>query len=148
MREKVAVVALAVVASFAIAAPASPRDVDATPAAATGPFAQYWGYATPVLVVEKGGSLTYTNLDIIRHDLVHDVETDGFGGPKRMLWCEKSGGDGHHHDHGAACPVFWSKQIGLNGSATVLGLKNLKPGTIYTFFCTLHHGMRGTLIAR
>jgi hypothetical protein len=140
---------LAVVATWALALPASPRAVDVTPAAVTGPAAQYWGYATPVLVVEKGGELTYFNADILRHDLVHDVEADGFGGPKKMPWCEKAGGgEGHHHDHGAGCPVFWSKTIGVNESTEVLGLQNLKPGTTYTFFCTLHHRMKGTLIAR
>ena len=141
-------VALAILITGVLAAPASPHAADVTPAALTGPGATYWGYATPVLVVEKGGELTYTNADIIRHDLVHDVETDGFGGPKKMPWCEKSPSDGHQHHHGAGCPVFWSKTIGLNGTTKVLGLQNLKPGTTYSFFCTLHHGMKGTLIAR
>jgi plastocyanin len=145
---KAASLALAIVATWALASPASPRPTDVTTAALTGPGATYWGYATPVLVVEKGGELTYLNADIIRHDLVHDVEADGFGGPKKMPWCEKAPSDGHHHDHGAGCPVFWSKTVGLNETTKVMGTQNLKPGTTYTFFCTLHHGMKGTLIAR
>ncbi len=120
---------------------------DATPVAVTGPFAQFYGYATPVVVVEKGGELTYANIDIVKHDFVHDVETDGFGSKKKMPWCKKDA-HGHHHGHAMACPVFWSELIGAGQTTEVLGLKNLKPGKIYTFFCTLHHGMKGKLIAR
>jgi plastocyanin len=148
MRTKIAAIIAAVIVGWMTATPAS-HAADVTPAALTGPGATYWGYATPVLVIEKGAELTYTNLDIVRHDLVHDVEEDGFGGPKKMPWCEpEKDAHGHHHDHGAGCPVFWSKQVGLNQSTKVLGTQNLKPGTTYTFFCTLHHNMQGTLIAR
>ena len=137
---------------FAVAVPATPvaaDGADATPVAVSGPAAKFWGYATPAVIVEKGGDLTYSNVDFERHDFVHDVESDGFGTHKKMPWCKKAkGADGHHHDHGAGCPVFWSKQIGLGETTEVLGLENLEPGTIYTFFCTLHHGMKGTLIAR
>jgi len=146
-------VLLAVALSFVVAGPGAARPLDATrldatPVALSGPAAKFWGYITPLLVVEKGGELTYTNLDVEKHDLVHDADSDGFGGPKKMPWCKRQPADGHHHHHGSACPVFWSDQIGLGQSTQVLGLKNLKPGTLYTFFCTLHHGMRGTLIAR
>lgn len=142
-------IVLATVGALVIVGPPA-RSVapDATPVAASGPLAQFWGYITPVLVVEKGGDLTYANLDIVKHDVVHDVESDGFGTKKKMPWCKtKKDAHGHHH-HGTACPVFWSKQIGAGKTTEVLGLKNLKPGRIYTFFCTLHHGMKGTLIAR
>lgn len=133
-----------------VAAPVSARQLDATPVAVSGPFAQFWGYATPVLVVEKGGDLTYSNLDVLKHDLVHDVESDGFGTKKKMPWCKKAKKDGHdhHHGHGTACPVFWSPLVGTGQTTEVLGLENLKSGKTYTFFCTLHHGMKGTLIAR
>ena len=135
---------------FATAAPANPTALDATPVAATGPFAQYWGYITPVVVVEKGGELTYANFDIVKHDFVHDTESDGFGTKKKMPWCEEEEeeGHGHHHHHGELCPVFWSELIGAGDTTEVLGLKNLKTGKIYTVFCTLHHGMKGRLIAR
>lgn len=146
MRRITLVVSVAA-ALLVLAAPTHSATLDATPVAVSGPVAQYWGYVTPVLVVEKGSTLTYANIDIVRHDLVHDVEADGFGTKKKMPWCEEEA-HGHHHDHGAACPVFWSAQIGAGQTTEVLGLKNLKPGTTYTFFCTLHHGMKGTLIAR
>ena len=133
---------------FLSAAPVAPEPLDATPVAMSGPFAQFWGYMTPVLLVEKGGDLTYANFDILKHDVVHDVETDGFGTKKKMPWCEQKEDDHGHHHHSTACPVFWSKLTGLGETTEILGLKHLKPGRIYTFFCTLHHGMKGTLIAR
>ena len=122
--------------------------LDATPLALSGPVAQYYGYLTPVLVIEKGAGLTYANVDIVRHDLVHDVESDGFGGPKKMPWCQTMNGGEHEHGHAHGCPVFWSAQVGAGQTTDVRGLQNLKPGQTYTFFCTLHHGMKGTLIAR
>ena len=113
----------------------------------TGPAAKFWGYATPVIVIAKGEALTYTNLDVEKHDVVQDVEADGFGGPKKMPWCKKAKSAGHeHHSHG--CPVFWSDLIGLGASTEVLGLENVKAGTTYSFMCTLHHGMKGKLIVR
>ena len=43
--------------------------------------------------------------------------------------------------------MFWSKLIGLGVTTRVLGLRALKPGTVYTFYCTLHPGMKGKLVA-
>ena len=150
IRRPASLIVLVLVVLGATTAPAAPKPPDATPVVVSGPLAQFWGYATPMLVVEKGGELTYANIDVVKHDVVHDVESDGFGTKKKMPWCKepKSDGHGHHHEHGTACPVFWSDQIGAGETTEVLGLENLKPGTIYTFFCTLHHGMKGTLIAR
>ena len=144
---RIRLVVAVIAALLVLATPTHSATLEATPVAVSGPFAQFWGYVTPVLVVEKGGTLTYANFDVVKHDVVHDVERDGFGTKKKMPWCEEEK-HGHHHDHGGPCPVFWSALTGLGDTTEVLGLKNLKPGTIYTFFCTLHHGMKGTLIAR
>jgi len=114
------------------------------------PQAKVTGYATPVIVAERGEEITFNNFDLEKHDVVQDVETDGFGSKKRLPWCpkkKKKSAHGHDHDHGE-CPLFWSKLIGLGESTRILGLKNLKPGETYSFFCTLHHGMKGTLIVR
>jgi plastocyanin len=111
-----------------------------------GPAAKFYGYLTPVIVVEKGGELTFTSIDLERHDVVQDVEADGFGGSSKAPWCAT----GHHH-HGhvhEACPVFWSKLIGLTQTTTVLGLDKVEPGKVYSFYCTLHHGMKGKLVVR
>ena len=50
------------------------------------------------------------------------------------------------HEHGEECPVFWTKLIGLGQSTDVKGIDKVKPGTVYSFFCTIHPGMKGKLI--
>lgn len=141
MAGAVALVVLGASAAFG----AQQIDAPIPPRAAVGPQAKFYGYLTPVIVIAKGDSLTFSSLDLERHDFVQDVEVDGFGGPKKMPWCAK----GHHHGRKAApCPIFWSKLIGLNESTEVRGLKNLKSGKTYSFFCTLHHGMKGKLIVQ
>jgi plastocyanin len=104
----------------------------------TVPGAQFAGYATPVVVVEKGGKLSYTNLDIVQHDVVHDPAADGVSGPNKKPWCRSF--------PKGACPVFWSKRAGLSESVVVKGLRSVKRGRNYTFYCTLHHSMRGRLV--
>lgn len=118
------------------------------PAAIALPQAKVYGYATPVIVISKGEQVTFTNLDTDLHDVVQDVETDGFGSEKMRRWCRNDDDRGHAHDHGDACPVFWSGLVGLGDTTRILGLNNVEPGTTYTFFCTRHHGMKGQLIVR
>jgi hypothetical protein len=43
------------------------------------------------------------------------------------------------------CPVFLAPLLGLGESAELQGLKNTVAGKSYTFYCSLHPGMRGTL---
>lgn len=110
----------------------------------TGPGAEYYGYFPAEITIAKGDKILYTNYDFAPHDFVQDVESDGFGGKPNVPWCREEEGhapDEHHH----GCPVFWSKQIGNQQETMVRGLNRVKPGTTYTFFCTLHHGMKGTL---
>lgn len=106
----------------------------------TGAAAQFYGYATPVMVVEAGGELSYANFDIVQHDVVHDVAVDGFASKKKQKWCRA-------FDKGE-CPLFWSARAGLGETVGVEGLRNLKPGQIYSFYCTLHPGMKGKLAVR
>lgn len=106
----------------------------------TAPGAQFHGYAPPVVVTEQGGLITYVNLDIARHDFVHDTETDGVSGPKKQPWCKSY--------RKQPCPLFWTPQIGIGQQTEVLGLENVKAGEMYSFLCTLHVGMRGTLVVR
>jgi plastocyanin len=100
----------------------------------------FYGYATPVMVVEVGGELNYANFDIVQHDVVHDVGTDGIANKKKDKWCRafKKG----------ECPLFWSPRAGLGDTVAVEGLQNLKSGELYTFLCTLHPGMKGRLVVR
>lgn len=105
----------------------------------SGAQAQFYGYLTPVMVVQKGGALEYTNLDLVRHDVVQDVKTDGFGGPEDAPWCADYASLG-------ACPLFRTPLLGLSEMASVEGLDQVEPGASYTFYCTLHPGMKGTLV--
>lgn len=136
------------VVALLLASVVTPTTVFADPAlppsAVAGPQAKFYGYLTPVVTVAKGDTLSFSSLDLERHDFVQDVAVDGFGGPKKMPWCAT----GHHHGHGQPCPVFWSKLIGLGESTEVLGLKNLESGKTYSFFCSLHHGMKGKLVVQ
>ena len=54
----------------------------------SGPVGQFYGYLTPVMVVEKGGALTYTNIDLVQHDVVHLAEADGVYGSSKKPWCK------------------------------------------------------------
>lgn len=112
--------------------------------AVAGPGAIVAGYLTPTITIGKGDSITFTNFDIFDHDLVHDVAADGFGGKPNVEWCKGTGG--HAHEHAGPCPVFWSALAGAGDSSEVLGLKRVKPGKTYTFFCTEHHNMKGKLV--
>ncbi|MGH2807232.1 MAG: cupredoxin domain-containing protein [Actinomycetota bacterium] len=100
----------------------------------------YYGYATPVMVIEPGGELSYSNFDIVQHDVVHDVSTDGIANKKKDKWCRGF--------RKGECPLFWSARAGLGDTVAVQGTKNLKSGTIYSFLCTLHPGMKGKLVVR
>jgi plastocyanin len=106
----------------------------------SGPQAQSYGYLTPQLVVTQGGSLQYANFDVVRHDVVQDVNADGKGyrGPKskQPSWCKQF--------KRGRCPLFYSKLEGLTQTENVLGISGLKAGT-YSFYCTLHPGMKGKL---
>ena len=114
---------------------AAPRQGPTIVTAAAG---QFYGYVTPVMVVEKGGELSYTNLDIVQHDVVHDVAVDGVANKKKSRWCKKF--------KRKECPLFWSPRAGLGDTVAVKGLGNIVPGEVYTFFCTLHPGMKGNLV--
>ena len=112
-----------------------------TPAAqaVSGPTAKFYGYLTPLVVISKGGALTYTNLDVERHNVEQDVTADnGVHGSSKRPWCKlfPSG----------KCPIFYSALIGLGGSEAVKGLQYVTPGTVYTFTCSLHPGMKGKLV--
>jgi hypothetical protein len=87
----------------------------------TGPGAASAGYLTPVAVMGAGGTATYTNGDLVRHNVVSNAR----------------GADGR--------PLFQSALASLGQSVPVVGVGNLAPGT-YNFFCQPHPNMKGQLI--
>src|SRR4051812_23415780 len=117
--------------------PPGPGD-QGSPHIVAGPQAQFAGYLTPAMVVSKAsGKLLYTNLDVVRHDVVQDVRTDGMASKGKDPWCKRYAK--------GKCPVFVAPLLGLGETAEVQGLKNTVAGKSYTFYCSLHPGMRGTL---
>lgn len=102
--------------------PAPPGGAAAGNQIVSGPGATNAGYLTPVAITSAGGELTYTNGDIVRHDVVADAK----------------GTDGQ--------PLFKTPLIALGESAPVAGLDRVEAGKQYGFHCSLHVGMKGTLI--
>ena len=88
------------------------------------PGSTYTTYATPVMVTKPGGPLNFMNFDLPQHDVIADDK----------------GPDGR--------PLFQSKLSGLGEVAPIEGLENVKSGSTYGFFCSLHPGMRGSLIVQ
>ena len=129
---------VAVVALLLIPATATATERDQGPVVLSAAAGQFYGYLTPVMTVQRTGELSYANLDIVQHDVVHDVTEDGIANKKKDKWCRS-------FDKGE-CPLFWSARAGLGDTVPVEGLKNLKVGEVYTFFCTLHPGMKGRLV--
>jgi plastocyanin len=95
-----------------------------SPPIVAGPGAASSGYATPTASVERGGSISFLNLDFVEHDVNS----------------EELGPDGR--------PLFSTPLIGFGESAEVEGLDRVQSGRSYGFFCSVHPGMRGTLTVR
>lgn len=100
--------------------PTLPEGVGPSIVSTPGDFAK--GYSTPVMVAQKGGTLTYMNFDAASHDVV----------------ARQEGPDG--------LPLFKSALIGLGRTAAVEGLDRVEAGSSYAFFCSLHPNMTGTLV--
>jgi polyvinyl alcohol dehydrogenase (cytochrome) len=88
------------------------------------PGSTYSSYATPAMVTQVGGPLSFVNLDLPQHDVV----SDALGAKGR--------------------PLFASRAGGLGQVVPVEGLERVRPGHTYAFHCSIHPGMRGTLIVR
>ena len=93
-------------------------------AVVAGPGAASTTYATPVMVAQRDGSLSFANLDVAQHDVT----------------AVQKGPDGK--------PLFQSPLIGFGQTAAVEGTDRLAAGETYDFLCSIHPGMRGQLIVR
>src|SRR5207244_10885165 len=80
MRRRAGFLIVVTLAVLAWAAPtgASTTAADSGPATQvlTGLTAKYYGYLTPVVVIQRGGSITYTNLHLQRPDVVQAGKTE------------------------------------------------------------------------
>ena len=114
------------------AAPAGAR------VAAAGPGAFAAGFATPVVVTSVGGTITFVNSDIAPHNFVAAEDYVPKKLAKKKEWCASF--------PKGKCPLFWSPTISAGQQTDVLGLDLLKSGQTYSFFCSLHPNMRGTLV--
>lgn len=90
------------------------------------------------VVVDVAGTLTFTNTDLVGHDVVA-FDT----GPDTNPWCGRYIGD---------CPLFASPIVGLGGRTVVEGTDQLPASdplsattNTYAFFCSVHPWMTGTL---
>ena len=110
-------------------------------------------YATPVMVVEKGGELTFLNAE----PFAHSVRSFAFG-PDNVPWCRPWDRDQPRHPvrnprqfPKGKCPLLWSLAITMTTGAVqtkVYGTNNLKPGSTVEFYCTVFPTMKGTLIVQ
>jgi len=87
-----------------------------------GPGSYTSTYWTPIVVVQAGNEqLSFTNLDVQRHNVV-EVTNGG-------------------------TPLFDSDLAGLGETVPVRFHAHLEPGKLYSFYCTLHPGMFGRIVA-
>ena len=93
------------------------------------------GYTTDTVVTASGGTVEFVNLDLDIHNFTAFDDYLPKKAAKTTPWC------GAYKKN--KCPVFWSKTIGP-GETQVQGLDSIEPGE-YTFFCTVHPAMKGTL---
>lgn len=108
--------------------------------AVTGPGGFVAGFVPPVVVVAPGEGITYANADIAPHNFMAYEAYMTKKQAKKSPWCSA-------YDRGR-CPLFWSDTITAGQTTEVLGLENVQSGEQYTFYCSLHPGMKGTLIVR
>jgi plastocyanin len=113
-RTKLGIVALAGTLGLSMnAASGAPNPMDVV----AGPGSASVGYYVRTVVVLKGRTLTFRNLDITAHNVVSNKSLFSSGTP-----------------------------VGLGKSDRVTGVENLKKGS-YAFYCTPHkNAMKGKLI--
>lgn len=124
-------IALFAGAAFVIAGSVAPARAAAATIVA-GPAASSVGYVTPAAIAVTAAPLTFVNVD---NGAMHDVTADQYTTGKP--WCG-SYTAGH-------CPAFRTDLVSFGKTATVDGIASLAPG-VYTFHCSLHGAMKGTLV--
>ena len=152
-----------VATSFAVVAMVGPaRAVDS--AIVAGPEAQLANYVTQVTVYQRGGTLMFINADIASHDVRADgvfypvecPKTPGKCPKATPAWCmppnpnqpytREFGSRNRLPFAAGQCPLFWTPLIHIGQTVKVQGLAHAQSGKQYTFVCSIHPGMKGTLI--
>ena len=137
MRKKIRTAALmGAVVSLFVAASASPANAVI---AAAGPGGFAAGFATPLVIAPKATGVTFVNGDIQPHNVIANEDFFSKKEAKKVEWCSSY--------PKKKCPVIWSETITVGDTTPVLGIENLVSGQQYSFFCSLHPGMTGILIA-
>ncbi len=131
-RVLVAAAAAALVLAAAVPAHA------AVAAAVPGSFVA--GFATPVVVAAQGEAITFANADAAPHNFMADGVYLAKKDAKKSKWCSAY--------TLKTCPLFWSPTIAAGETTEVEGLERLEAGKQYPFFCSVHPGMKGTLVVR
>jgi hypothetical protein len=126
----------------ALLAGAPARAADTVVFAGAGSYIAGWTTPVAALVKDTTG-LTFVNADAALHDVVARVTVDAQYrcitgcGPDTRAWCIE-------YPIGR-CPVFWTPLVGIGRVVPVQGLENTTPGQFYTYICTIHSAMVGTL---
>jgi plastocyanin len=92
------------------------------------------GFALPQAVSLQGQALSFLNADVVAHTLT-SVATK----PKRIKYGKRY--------YTIRVPLFDSGSVASLATGDVKGVSGLKPGS-YAFYCTLHTGMKGTLVVQ
>ena len=127
---------LVAAASAALVVAASAPAHAAVAAAVPGSFAA--GFATPVVVAPPGQGITFVNADPAPHNFIADGVYLPKKDAKKTKWCSAY--------TAKTCPLFWSPTIAAGETTAVEGLERLESGKQYPFFCSVHPGMKGTLV--
>ena len=108
--------------------------------AAAGPGGFVAGFATPVVVAAQGEAISFANADVAPHNFVADGVYLSKKDAKKARWCTAY--------TSKTCPLFWSATVGAGETADVEGVEGLESGKQYPFFCSVHPGMKRTLVIR
>lgn len=142
----------AILAAVACATAALPAAASAAP---RGPFGPLAGsglttvvttipidtYLPDTMLVSRSLGLTLVNTDTARHDIVaRDDRRPNGSAP----WCDEF--EDPEDPAAENCPLFWSPLIPGGGSTTpIIGLQDTVEGRDYTFYCSIHPAMVGTI---
>lgn len=109
-------------------------------------------FTPDTITVSKSTGVAYANLDTEWHDVVAKTATRPDGSAP---WCAQYPLDPEHPEI-ETCPLFWTPLLppgagdpqgvlDRRSDTTVRGLEDAKVGETYTFICSIHPRMTGTI---